>query len=86
MNKLEKTLFKAHIRTTSLFVINFSIHDSNIKVDKDKKISKTTFKEKEYTINQVRKKSTTFNITRKLCSYVVIINRTFFLKMQKQLI
>ena len=81
MNELKKMLFKIHIRTISLSVINFSIYDLNIKVDKSEKISKTTFKKKKHTINQVRKKLTTFNITRELCLYVVIVNRTSFLKM-----
>ena len=86
MNKFKKTSFKIHIRTILLFVINFSIYDLNIKVNKNEEISKATFKEKKHTINQVKEKSTTFNITRKLCSYIVIVNRTSFLKMQKRLI
>ena len=48
MNKLKTALFRTLFDTISLSVIHFSIHDLNIKIDKDEKILKTTYKEKAY--------------------------------------
>ena len=47
MSKFKTASFKALFNIISLSVIRFSIHDSNIKIDEDEEILKTTYKEKK---------------------------------------
>ena len=86
MGEFKTTSFKILFDTISLFVIRFSTHDSNIKINENEKILKTRYKEKKHTINQVREKSTTFSIARELCSYTEIVNKASFLKMRRRFI
>ena len=67
INEFKTASFKALFDTISLFIIRFLIHDLNIKIDENEKILKTTYKEKKHTINQIKKKSTTFSIAREIC-------------------
>ena len=47
MSELKTALFKTLFVTISLSVIRFSTHDSDIKIDEDEKILKTTYKKKK---------------------------------------
>ena len=86
ISKLKTVLFKTLFDIISLSVIYFSIYDSDIKIDENEEILKTTYKEKKHIINQVKEKLTTFSIARKLCSYTVIMSEAFFLKTRKRFI
>ena len=47
MNELKTVSFKALFDTISLSVIRFLTHDLNIKIDENKEILKTIYKEKK---------------------------------------
>ena len=49
--RIQKNIIQNINRIISLSIINFSIHDLNIKVDKNEKILKTTFKKEKHTID-----------------------------------